>query len=115
MSPVGASDPRPAEMLERHRRISRRRVGLFGGTPDNLEVWWSQILQAAAAEGLDPGTIEDWKGPNAEPRGARPVGASTGANDRPSFKPDASPSGQRAAALARAAREPKPPPEGEAP
>ena len=109
-APRPSLDPRPAAMLERNGRISRRRVGMVGAAPDNLEVWWSQILEAAKAEGLDAGTIEDWKGPNADARPQRPVGARI---PRPPYSPPQNPSARRAAELSRAKR--TPPPDGEAP
>lgn len=114
--PVGASaaerivDPRPADMLARQATISRRRVALFGAMPENLEAWWSQIQQAAAAESLEPGTLADWKGPE-RPSLWRPVGASVPPAHRPPYKPPDSPSARRAAELAKAFHKPaeKPP------
>ena len=113
MTPPGR-DLRPKAMLERHARISRRRVGMFGLAPDDVDVWFHQLQQAALAEGLDVGTIEDWKGPNADPRPARPVGASVPRPPNPPYREPQGPVAQRAAALARAARAPKEPPESDA-
>jgi hypothetical protein len=108
--PVGASDdPRPRDMLARHARISRARVARFGALPEDLAVWWSQIQQAAAAEGLDPGTFEDWRGPARPALEPPPVGASV----RPPAPSPPGPSDRRAAELARAFHAPKPAPESE--
>ena len=91
-------DPRPADMLERHARISRRRVAMFGLVPDDLELWWFQIAQAATVEGIDPGAFEDWRGPAPAATSPRPVGAS---EPRPPA-PTPGPSDRRMAELAKA-------------
>jgi hypothetical protein len=97
--PVGArNDPRPKDMLERHSRISRRRIGMFGAMPDDTGAWWSQILQAATAEGIDPGSFEDWRSPAPAASPPRPVGAS---EPKPPAPPPG-PSDRRMAELAKA-------------
>ena len=63
-------DSRPHDMLERHSRISRRRVAMFGALPVELALWWTQIQQAAAAESLEPGAFDDWLGPAGRARKA---------------------------------------------
>lgn len=68
---IARFESRPAEMLARHSVISRRRAGLFGPMPPDTESWWVEIQQAATAEGLDPGRLEDWAAPQPEASTAR--------------------------------------------
>lgn len=89
---------RPKAMLERHARISQRRVAMFGLVPDDLELWWFQIQQAATVEGIEPGAFEDWRSPAPAATPPRPVGAS---EPRPPAPPPG-PSDRRMAELAKA-------------